>query len=135
MEATAIQKYVAEAIGTFVLTLFGCGTAAIAGATVGTVGIALAFGLSIVCMAFAIGHVSGCHINPAVSLGLFLDKRLSGKDLIGYWVGQFIGGIVAAAVLMLIIPALAFPLLKPALAATATRQQAASTFLWLAPSW
>ena len=103
MEATAIQKYVAEAIGTFVLTLFGCGTAAIAGATVGTVGIALAFGLSIVCMAFAIGHVSGCHINPAVSLGLFLDKRLSGKDLIGYWVGQFIGGIVAAAVLMLII--------------------------------
>lgn len=103
MEATSIQKYGAEAIGTFVLTLFGCGTAAIAGAVVGTVGIALAFGLSIVCMAFVIGNVSGCHINPAVSLGLFLDKRLSGKDLIGYWVGQFIGGICAAAVLALII--------------------------------
>ena len=69
----------------------------------GPVGIALAFGLSIVAMAFVIGNVSGCHINPAVSLGLFMDKRLSGKDLIGYWVAQFVGGIVAAAVLALII--------------------------------
>lgn len=103
MEATASQKYVAEAFGTFTLTLFGCGSAAIAGATLGTLGIALAFGLSIVAMAFAIGNVSGCHINPAVSFGLFLDKRLSGKDLIGYWVAQFIGGIVAAAVLLLIV--------------------------------
>lgn len=98
-----MQKYAAECLGTFVLTLFGCGSAAIAGATLGTLGIAMAFGLSIVAMAFAIGNISGCHINPAVSLGLFLDKRLSGKDLIGYWVAQFIGGIVAAAVLMLII--------------------------------
>lgn len=103
MEVSPIKKYVAEAFGTFVLTLFGCGSAAIAGSVLGTVGIALAFGLSIVCMAFVIGSVSGCHINPAVSLGLFLDKRLSGKDLIGYWVAQFIGGIVAAAALVLII--------------------------------
>lgn len=98
-----MKKYLAECLGTFTLTFFGCGTAAIAGATVGTVGIALAFGLSIVCMAFAIGHISGCHINPAVSLGVFLDKRMSAKDFGGYVVAQFIGGIIAAALLMLVI--------------------------------
>lgn len=98
-----MKKYAAEALGTFVLTLFGCGSAAVAGATLGTLGIAFAFGLSIVAMAFAIGNVSGCHINPAVSLGLFLDKRLSAKDLIGYWIAQFLGGIVAAFVLLVII--------------------------------
>ena len=103
MEYTSLQKYGAEALGTFVLTLFGCGSAAIAGAALGTVGIALAFGLSIVAMAFVIGNVSGCHINPAVSLGLFLDKRLSAKDLIGYWVAQFVGGIVAAFALLAIV--------------------------------
>lgn len=103
MEVTPIKKYCAEAFGTFVLTLFGCGSAAIAGSGLGTLGIAMAFGLSIIAMAFVIGNVSGCHINPAVSLGLFLDKRLSGKDLIGYWVAQFVGAIVAAAVLMFII--------------------------------
>ena len=91
MEASSMKKYGAEALGTFVLTLFGCGSAAIAGATLGTLGIAFAFGLSIIAMAFVIGNVSGCHINPAVSLGLFLDKRLSGKDLIGYWIAQFVG--------------------------------------------
>lgn len=103
MEVTPLKKYGAEALGTFTLTLFGCGSAAIAGATLGTLGIALAFGFSIIAMAFVIGNVSGCHINPAVSLGLFLDKRLSGTDLAGYWVAQFIGGIVAAAVLAAII--------------------------------
>ena len=103
MEASPIKKYGAECLGTFVLTLFGCGSAAVAGATLGTLGIAFAFGLSIIAMAFVIGNISSCHINPAVSFGLFLDKRLSGKDLIGYWIAQFIGGIVAAAVLLLII--------------------------------
>lgn len=103
MEVSATKKYAAEAFGTFTLTLFGCGSAAIAGAALGTLGIAMAFGLSIIAMAFVIGNVSGCHINPAVSFGLFLDKRLSGKDLIGYWIAQFIGGIVAAAVLLLIV--------------------------------
>lgn len=103
MEVSPMKKYAAECFGTFVLTLFGCGSAAVAGATLGTLGIAMAFGLSIVAMAFVIGNVSGCHINPAVSLGLFLDKRLSAKDLVGYWVAQFIGGIIAAAVLALII--------------------------------
>lgn len=103
MEVSPMKKYAAECLGTFVLTLFGCGSAAVAGAVLGTLGIAMTFGLSIIAMAFVIGNVSGCHINPAVSFGLFLDKRLSGKDLIGYWVAQFIGAIIAAAVLALII--------------------------------
>ena len=103
MEASSLKKYGAEAFGTFVLTLFGCGSAAVAGEALGTLGIAMAFGLSIVAMAFVIGNVSGCHINPAVSLGLFLDGRLSAKDLIGYWIAQFVGGIVAAAALMAIV--------------------------------
>ncbi|WP_139652886.1 aquaporin [Raoultibacter phocaeensis] len=103
MEASSIKKYAAEAFGTCVLTLFGCGSAAVAGAVLGTLGIAFAFGLSIIAMAFVIGNVSGCHINPAVSFGLFLDKRLSGKDLAGYWIAQFIGGIVGAGILYFII--------------------------------
>ena len=97
------KKYLAECFGTFVLTFFGCGSAVIAGTQLGTLGIAFAFGLSIVAMAFVIGGVSGCHINPAVSLGLFLDKRLDGKDLVGYLVAQFIGGIVAALLLAAVV--------------------------------
>ena len=77
------KKYLAEALGTFTLTLFGCGSAAIAGSTLGTLGIAFAFGLSIVCMAFAIGNVSGCHINPAVTFGCYIDGRISAKELCG----------------------------------------------------
>ncbi|MGI6106280.1 MAG: MIP/aquaporin family protein [Raoultibacter sp.] len=110
MEASPMKKYGAEALGTFVLTLFGCGSAAIAGATLGTLGIAFAFGLSIIAMAFVIGNVSGCHINPAVSFAMFIDKRLSLKDLIGYWIAQFAGGIVAAATLLFIITQTAFPM-------------------------
>lgn len=103
MDASSTKKYAAECFGTFVLTFFGCGSAAIAGSKLGTLGIAMAFGLSIVAMAFVIGGVSGCHINPAVSFGLFLDKRLSKTDLIGYWVAQFIGGLLAAALLVVVI--------------------------------
>ena len=106
METTSTKKYVAEALGTGVLTLFGCGAAAATGGVegvLGVLGIAFAFGFAIVAMAFAIGNISGCHINPAVSLGFFLDKRLSGKDLIGYWISQFIGGIAGAAILLGII--------------------------------
>lgn len=103
MEVPAYKKYIAECFGTFVLTFFGCGSAVVAGATLGTLGIAFSFGLSIVAMAFVIGNVSGCHINPAVSFGLFLDKRLSAKDLLGYWVAQFLGGIIAAALLMALV--------------------------------
>lgn len=103
MEQGSMKKYAAECFGTFVLTFFGCGSAAVAGKVLGTLGIALAFGLSIIAMAFVIGNVSGCHINPAVSFGLWLDKRLSGRDLFGYWIAQFIGGLVGGAFLALVI--------------------------------
>lgn len=110
MEVSSVKKYGAEALGTFILTLFGCGSAAVAGATLGTLGIAFAFGLSIIAMAFVIGNISGCHINPAVSFGLFIDKRLSLKDLIGYWIAQFAGGLIAAATLLFIIMQASFPM-------------------------
>ncbi len=98
-----MKKYFAEFIGTMVLTLFGCGSAAIAGSTLGTLGIAFAFGLSIVAMAYVIGNVSGCHINPAVSLGVFLNKGMSGKDFVCYLISQFLGAILGIAILMLFI--------------------------------
>lgn len=98
-----MKKYLAELIGTFTLVLFGCGSAAIAGAQLGTLGIAFAFGLSIVAMAYAIGDVSGCHINPAVSLGVYLVGKMDSKDLIGYVVAQVIGALAASAVLSFII--------------------------------
>lgn len=98
-----MQKYVCELIGTMVLVLFGCGSAAIAGSTLGTLGIAFAFGLSIVAMAYVIGDVSGCHINPAVSLGMLIDGRMDVKDFIGYVVAQCIGAIIAIAILAFLI--------------------------------
>lgn len=98
-----MKKYLAELLGTFVLTFFGCGSAAIAGVDLGNLGIAFAFGLSIVAMAYAIGNVSGCHINPAVSLGVYLTGRMNGKDLAGYIVAQVIGAIIAALLLAALI--------------------------------
>ena len=97
-----MKKYVAEFVGTFTLVLFGCGTAVVAGSKVGFEGIALAFGFSLVAMAYGIGPVSGCHINPAVSLGVFTAGRMTAGDLIGYIVGQILGGIAAAGVLYVI---------------------------------
>jgi aquaporin Z len=102
MEAK-MKKYISEFIGTCVLTLFGCGSAAINGGSLGTLGIALAFGLSIVAMAYVIGDVSGCHINPAVSLGVFLNKGMSAKDFVCYIIAQFLGGICGAGILKLIV--------------------------------
>jgi aquaporin Z len=98
-----MKKYFAELVGTFILVLFGCGTAAVAGDKVGIVGIAFAFGLSLIGAAYGIGPISGCHINPAVSLGVCVAGRLSVKDMLGYWAGQFLGAILAAAVLAAII--------------------------------
>ena len=98
-----MKKYISELIGTMVLVLFGCGSAAIAGSVLGTLGIALAFGLSIVAMAYVIGDVSGCHINPAVSIGMWIDDRLETKDLILYIVFQCIGAIIGIALLVAII--------------------------------
>lgn len=98
-----MKKYLAEFIGTFVLVLFGCGSAAVAGGTLGTLGIALAFGLSIVAMAYAIGDVSGCHVNPAVSFAMFLSKKLSAKDFGGYVAAQVLGALLGSGILALII--------------------------------
>lgn len=109
-----MKKYIAEGIGTLVLTLFGCGAAVTANTLVMSMGltvplglttliIAVAFGLSIVAMAYSIGNVSGCHINPAVSLGMLVAGRMSVKDFIGYVVAQIAGGIAGAAILMVLV--------------------------------
>ena len=98
-----MRKYIAELIGTMVLVLFGCGSAAISGTMLGTLGIALAFGLSIVAMAYVIGDISGCHINPAVSIGMWIDGRMESKDLVMYIIFQCIGAIIGIALLAAII--------------------------------
>lgn len=98
-----MKKYLCEFIGTAVLVLFGCGSAAIAGNTLGTLGIALAFGLSIVAMAYVIGNISGCHINPAVSLAMLINKKMSIKDFILYVVAQVLGAILGIGILYAIM--------------------------------
>ena len=98
-----MKKYVAEFVGTLTLVLFGCGTAVVAGAEVGVIGIAFAFGFALIAAAYGIGPISGCHINPAVSLGAFVAGRMKGKDLAGYIVAQVLGGIAAAALLYAIV--------------------------------
>ena len=98
-----MKKYLAELVGTFILVLFGCGTAVVAGDKVGILGIAFAFGFGLIAAAYGIGPISGCHINPAVSLGVWTAGRMTLKDMFGYWVGQFLGGILAAGVLWVII--------------------------------
>jgi len=98
-----MKKYFAEFIGTFVLVLGGCGTAIFAGGSVGFLGVALAFGLTVVAMAYGIGSISGAHLNPAVSLGVFCAGRMKLNDLIGYVIAQIIGAILAAALLAFIV--------------------------------
>lgn len=98
-----MKKYVCELIGTFVLVLFGCGSAAVAGGELGNLGIAFAFGLSLVAMAYAIGNISGCHVNPAVSLAMLMTNKMTLRDFWGYVVSQVIGAILASGVLMCII--------------------------------
>jgi aquaporin Z len=98
-----MKKYLSECVGTFTLVLFGCGTAVVAGGQVGVLGIAFAFGFALIAMAYGIGPISGCHINPAVSLGVFAAGRMTSKDLIGYMVSQCAGAIAAAAVLAAIV--------------------------------
>ena len=100
MKSLNWKAYIAEAIGTFVLVFFACGVAAWTGGSI--VSTALAFGLVIVAMAYSIGRVSGCHVNPAVSLACLLDKRMSVKDFIGYVVAQFTGGFLGALLLFAI---------------------------------
>ena len=101
-----MKKYVAEFIGTLVLVLFACGVAAVTGCIfpeAGYIATALAFGLVIVAMAYSIGNISGCHINPAVSLAVWMTGKMDTKDFIGYVVAQFLGAIAGAALLMALI--------------------------------
>ncbi len=100
------RRAIAEFVGTFWLVFGGCGSAVLAAAFpnfgIGFVGVALAFGLTLLTMAYAIGHISGCHLNPAVSVGLVVGKRVPASDLWAYVVAQVVGGIAAAAVLYVI---------------------------------
>lgn len=105
-----MKKYIAEMIGTMVLVLMGCGSAVFAGsiagtvgAGVGTVGVALAFGLSVVAMAYAIGGISGCHINPAITLGVLLAGRMKGKEAAMYMIFQVIGAIIGSTIIYALI--------------------------------
>src|SRR5258707_12896557 len=110
METKPITKYVAELVGTFCLVLFGCGAAVIAGANaegiapsgIGLLGISLAFGVSVIVMAYAIGPICGCHINPAISISMLAAGKLSFKDTIGYVIFQCIGAVAASGLLYLI---------------------------------
>jgi aquaporin Z len=97
------MKYAAELFGTFVLVFAGVGTAVIAGGKVGNVGVAMAFGLALLSMAFAVGSVSGCHINPAVTFGMLLSKRISASEALGYMTSQIIGAIIAAGVVLYLV--------------------------------
>lgn len=97
------RRAVAEAVGTFWLVFGGCGAAVLAGDAIGVQGIALAFGLTVMTMVYAIGHISGCHLNPAVSVGLVVAKRFEARDLAPYIIAQLAGSIVAIAVLFAIV--------------------------------
>jgi aquaporin Z len=97
-----MKKYAAELVGTFVLVFGGVGSAVLAGGHIGFAGVALAFGLSLLVMVYTIGPISGCHINPAVTLGILLAKKIGIKDAAAYVVAQIIGAILAAAVILFI---------------------------------
>ncbi|MCQ2286855.1 MAG: MIP family channel protein [Bacteroidales bacterium] len=102
-----MKKYIAEMIGTMVLVLMGCGSAAIACnfplAGIGFLGVSLAFGLAVLIMVYAIGPISGCHINPAITFAMWVSKKISGKDALGYVVFQIIGAFLGAGILALMV--------------------------------
>jgi aquaporin Z len=98
-QVSAAKKYMAEFIGTMVLVLLGCGSAVLAGSAIGFVGISFAFGLAVVAMAYTIGGISGCHINPAISLAMLASGKLGAKDTIGYIGSQCIGAVAGSGIL------------------------------------
>jgi aquaporin Z len=102
MKVTLSQKFIAELFGTLVLVLMGCGSAVLAGKHVGFLGISFAFGLSVVSMAYAIGNISGCHINPAITISMLATGKISGKDAAAYIIAQIIGAIAGAGILYLV---------------------------------
>jgi len=102
MEVKATKKYLAEFFGTFVLVFIGCGSAVIAGGQIGFLGISLAFGLAVLSMVYAIGPVSGCHINPAITISMLFAGKISAKDSMGYILAQILGAILGAGILFVI---------------------------------
>lgn len=98
-QVSLVKKYIAEMVGTLVLVLMGCGSAVLAGAYIGNVGIAFAFGLAVLAMVYAIGGISGCHINPAVSISMLAAGRMSAKDAVVYILAQCLGAVVGASAL------------------------------------
>ncbi len=97
-----MARYLAEFLGTLILVLFGCGAVVLGGAQVGQLGVALSFGFAIVALSYGLGPVSGGHVNPAVSLAMFLAGRMSGRRMLGYWAAQFAGALAGAGLLALI---------------------------------
>jgi aquaporin Z len=97
-----LKKLLAEFIGTATLVLLGCGSAVLAGPMVGQLGISFAFGLAIVAMAYGIGPISGCHVNPAVSFGAYISGRMGVNEMVQYWVAQFLGALAGAGILYVI---------------------------------
>ena len=97
-----MKKEIAEVIGTFTLVFFGCGSAVFMGAEIGMLGISFAFGLAVMAMAYSMGHISGAHLNPAVSMGVFMAGKMPQPEMIRYWIAQVVGAILAALVIMLI---------------------------------
>src|SRR5919201_4038835 len=106
MDSDMSRRVVAEFFGTLWLVLGGCGSAVLAAAFpnlgIGFHGVSVAFGLTVLTMAYAIGHISGCHLNPAVTLGLWAGNRFEAREILGYWIAQVAGAIVAAGLLLLI---------------------------------
>lgn len=98
-----MKKYVCEFLGTLMLVLLGCGSAVLAGRAIGTVGIALAFGLAIVAIAYSVGRISGGHVNPAVSIAMLINKKMDAKDFCGYVVAQVLGAFAGSGLLALIV--------------------------------
>ncbi|WLH11381.1 aquaporin Z [Pseudomonas hefeiensis] len=97
-----LKRSTTELLGTFWLVLGGCGSAVLAASGIGVLGVALAFGLTVLTMAFAIGHISGCHLNPAVSVGLYVGGRFPARELPAYIIAQLVGGVLAAALIYFI---------------------------------
>ncbi len=94
-----MKKLIAEGVGTMFLVLLACGSAVLAGPSIGGLGIGLCFGLVLVCLCYCLGNISGCHVNPAVSFAMFLAGRMSGKDCVGYIIAQLIGATIGAGFL------------------------------------
>lgn len=98
-----MKKYIAEGIGTMFLVLLACGSAVLAGPSIGGLGIGICFGLVLICLCYGIGNISGCHVNPAVSFGMLLAGRMNAKDFVGYVVAQLIGAVIGAAFLFALV--------------------------------